>query len=270
MVEFTVGAQALSASVADLGQPFNSLIFAVILIGGSVILLLLAAMGLSLAGRRKMLTRGRMSKDELQAWRADIVRVVGEASQTQGAHVPLRRYWRGSGLTTANKFVILEDLLKRQVFYRAYSNDTVVSFFQQLSWDWLNRPVSWVRLSEQNWMKLATGTSARIVAGNDVIVIDGSPGAGVQKNSPNATQTITAVDDPSTATRVAKALREDAKALVEDSELRLRAENYALELEAHADRSDRENVRATLANVLAFASNSAGLWASTLAILGSR
>lgn len=264
-----VANQLLSLSTTSPELFFSRVTIVLLIAGGCIIGLLIICMVWSRIGRSRTRAKGALPAPELATLREELVDAVGVASQTQGAHVSLRGFWKDRGLTSAQKFVVLDDLLQRQVFYRAYSNDKVISFFQSLRWDWLNRPVSYVRLSDQHWTKLATGTSPGIVAGKGAIVVQDSPGAGVMSRSPHSTQNTSVEFSPQLVYDVAEALRNDSKALVPDHPLALTAEDFARQLELYAKRSEWENAKATLAEVMTFAANSAGLWASTLAILAS-
>lgn len=220
--------------------------------------------------RRKLIRKnGSLPEPVLRHWRASLIEQVKEATQSQGMRISLRIFWRGTGLTNANRYVILEPLLERQVLYRAYSTDPVVSFFQRLRWDFLNYPVGSVRLSEKSWIQLASGERPEMVANGDIIVITNSPGAGVQKSSPNAKQTINFEVSPALAAQLADALREDARAIAQQHPVRERAESLADRLEQDSRARRPSSTMQTVQEILAFTSDGAGLWAATLAILAA-
>ena len=111
-------------------SPNNAIVLTIVMLA----ILLGAVVALPGLRRRRVERLGQMAPEELQRWRADIVKQVGVASQTQGAHVTLRTFWKKTGLSGAQKYVVLKDLLDRQVFYPAFSSDRLVAFFQYVSW----------------------------------------------------------------------------------------------------------------------------------------
>lgn len=94
----------------------------------------------------------------------------------------------------------------------------------------------------------------------------------MNSRSPHATQTITqqfrSDVTPELVSAVIEALQSDAAALVPGNPLRQQAESYADLLRHDVAMGRTDAIKRTLGDVLAFAANSAGLWASTLAILG--
>lgn len=256
-----------ATAVAALGN--NPVMLPLFILGFAVILVALLA-AVSHLRRRAMEQQGSLPDAQLQHWRTLLVDAVGEASQTQGARVNLRNFWRSSGLSKAQRFVVLQDLLRRQVLYRAYDPDRLVAFLQRVRWDFWHLPVAVVRLSDQHWVRLAAGAGAGVVANGDVILVQDSPGAGVVSRSSDVNQTMTQEVTPDLIQGLVEALRTDAKALVSGHDLREQAESLAdtLERDSVADRSSA--VKKTVSDVLEFTANGAGLWAATLAILGVR
>ena len=257
----------LSSGANPLAGPFGGLILGVliglVLLGG----LLLAVPALL---RRRAARLGELPEETLREIRADLVAKVGEASQTQGSSISLRGFWRGTGMTRPQRFVVLSDLLRRQVFYAVYSTDGVTAFVRRLFWDFLAFPVSWVRLSDQNWQRLASGASPSVVANGDVVIVQGSPGAGVIVNSPRSTQTITVEPDTEFVLALVTALRNDSQALMPGHALREQAESYADALENDAAAGRASSVKRTISSIVEFVSNGASLWVSTLSLLGQR
>lgn len=256
--------------VAMTTQPLGDLIRIVAVVLLVALVLVLGLLVASARLRRRIVREGQLDPSILEAERAELVAFVGEHSQAQGQTVLLRKYWRSRGLTRAQRYVVLEDLLNRQVLNAAFSNESVEGFFQGVFWNTLHFPVSAVRLSQLNWQKLASGASAGIVANGDVIIVRDSPGAGVASRSPHANLTISQELSAGTAEALIAALRKDAQGLVPGHELREHAESLADSLERDAAEGRWGSVRRTAQSVLEFASNSAGLWASTLAILGAK
>lgn len=112
----------------------------------------------SLLRKRRVERRGQMSESTLHEWRTRLVGEVGERSRTKGASVNLRGFWHRSGLTRPQRYVILSDLLKRQILYPAYSSDGILRFFENVWWHWLHLPVGAVRLSDLDWLAVGLGT----------------------------------------------------------------------------------------------------------------
>jgi hypothetical protein len=172
-------------------------------------------------------------------------------------------------LSNAQRFVVMRELLDRQILYAAYSNDRFVAFFQHVNWNILHNPVGVVRLSDQNWQRLASGASAGIVANGDVILVQNSPGAGVVSRSRGATQTIAQDVNPALVEALVQALRRDAQSLVAGHPLREQAESFADTLHRDSLANRWASVKRTMGDVLEFAANGVGLWAATLAVLGA-
>ena len=238
------------------------------------ILLLVSFTLIKVFARRNKLRKGVLEDGKLERYRALLVESVGERSRTQHAAVPLRKTWtdlarkQGEELTGAQRYVILDDLLRRNVLLPAYSTDSVTAFFQGLSWNLLQRPVTRVVLSDLDWQRLASGQKASIVAnGGDIIYVNESPGAGVVSRSPHAKQSIEMRLDLDNIERLIHGIESDAASLQPGTPLRLRAERFVIHLRQDSERGDWERVRSTLTELLAFAANAAGLWVSTMAIL---
>jgi hypothetical protein len=238
-----------------------------------IALSMLALMGLALAysarRRRRVERRGHMSERDLVHWREELVEAVWDASTTQGAFVTIGKFQKEQGLTTAQRYVVLKELLERQVLYPAYSADGLVAFFQHVRWDFLHLPVTAVRLSEQHWQRLTKGQPAAVVANGDVIFVQDSPGAGVVSRSTNVTQTFTQEVSPALVDAVVEALRSDAGVFAPGHAVRDQAESYADTLQRDAAAGRWTSVRRTLGEVLSFTNNGMGLWAATLAILAA-
>jgi hypothetical protein len=241
------------------------------LVGAALALIVLMGLALAFSAhrRKRVVRQGQMSERDLLDWRKELVEAVGEASKTRGASVSLRGFRQESGLSKAQFYVVLQDLLKRQVFYCVYSSDKFVAFFQHVRWDFFHLPVTVVRLSEQNWQRLTNGTSAGIVANGDVILVQDSPGAGVVSRSTNVTQSFTREVSPDFVGALAQALRADSAGLVPGHALREQAESYADTLERDAAAGRWTSVRRTACAVLEFTANGMGLWAATIAILAA-
>jgi hypothetical protein len=222
--------------------------------------------------RARMFRTGVLPDAELERYRTYLVEVVGETSRTQGTQVRLRGAWqalnqsRGARLTAAQRYVVLDDLLERGVFKRAYSADSVVRFFQRLRWVELQRPVSVVALSDLDWQRLASGGEASMVANGDIIILRDSPGAGIMSRSPHGRQYLSADLEPQAVIEIVRALRKDAAELREGNPLREQAESYAEHLETELRGGHQARIKEILQDVLSFASNAASLWSSTLSI----
>lgn len=265
--------QRATAASAPLEKLTHVAITVVVVAVIALALWLVASWAWRRIARARMLRRGALPDSELHQYRTYLVEVVGEASRAQGRRVKLRGAWkmldgaRGSRLTAAQRYVIVDDLLEREVFQRAYDGDAVVRFFQHLRWVYLQRPVSIVRLSEMDWQRLAAGREASIVAnGGDIIVVRDSPGAGIMSRSPDGRQHLRTGLDSEAVIEVVRALRTDAKRLHEGDPLRTQAESYAQDLETELHSGNQARIKGILQDVLSFASNAASLWASTLSI----
>jgi hypothetical protein len=234
-----------------------------------MVLLIVMVVG-SVLRRRSVTRRGQLKPEELRHWRAALVKRVGEASQTKGSRIRLRRFWKKTGLSSANKYVILSDLLERQIFYPVPSATGLVAFVQGVRWNILHLPVTFVRLSDLNWHRIAAGDSPGMVANGDVIVINHSPGAAIANRSPNTTQRIRQELTPEFVTELVRALRQDAERLAPEGIDRELAESLAETLERDLIARRWGSARNTIERVVELASNSAGLLAATLSILGAR
>lgn len=266
-----IGAPAFAAGETTSFDRMTGSLYPVIAIALAIfIVLLILVVGFSYLRRRKVEKLGQLPPDELLHWRTSLVELVGEASQTRGAHISLHNFWRKTGLTAPQKYVALKPLLAQQVFYPAYSSDKLVASFQRIRWNLLHFPVSFVRLSDLNWQKLASGESAGIVASGDVIFVQNSPGTGIMSRSKGGRQTIKQEWTPTLVHELASALRHDAMALRSGHPLREQAESYADTLERDVSANRWESVKRTANDVLEFAANGAGFWAATLTILGVR
>lgn len=248
-----------------IANPLKYLFWALLILA----ILLAAFFAISSVIRRIRMKKGFVPEPALSKYREGLVEAVGEASQTKGAQIKLRNFWRGKKLSISQRYFILDSLIRSQVFYKAYSNDKVIAFFQRLSWDFLSRPASWVQLSEQKWTKLASGASPNIVAGNDVIVVSHSPGVALASKSTNVSQRVEINFSQNLVTDVAKALRLDASNLIQGHHLRKEAEAFADQLDSYARKSEWSKAKETLARVVKFAESSASLWASTMQIFAA-
>jgi hypothetical protein len=264
-VQDASGSAAITLS--DVDQSF--FVKAVAVIALSMLALMGVALAYSTRRRRSVERRGQMPERDLLHLREELIEAVWDASTTQGAFIRIRKFQKERGLTTAQHYVVLKELLERQVLYPAYSADGLVAFFQHVRWDFLHLPVTAVRLSEQHWQQMTKGQPAGIAANGDVIFVQDSPGAGVVSRSTNVTQTFTQEVSPALVDAVARALRNDAGVFAPGHTVREQAESYADTLERDAAAGRWTSVRRTLGEVLAFTNNGMGLWAATLAILAA-
>ena len=250
------------------------------LLGGLNAIAIVVAIGLiglvvlvSLGRHFSLMRRGWMPDEHLEWRRDDLLLKVGEATHQYGMPVALRSYWRGAEVTSAQRYVVLHGLFRRRILTPVYSTEKLIEFFQVLSWNVLRMPAGYVRLSEKQWHKLIAPRS--IIADNGSTVVAESHNTSVTAHSPGAFTTATAMTvlpqlTPALIEALVDALRHEAQTFAPGSLPRERAESYADTLERDAAANRWESIKTTTSEVVEFASNLAGLFASTLSVLGFR
>lgn len=174
--------------------------------------------------------------------------------QKEEPRVAIAPFWRAKKFTAAQKYYILEPLLRRNILRPAESQDSVERGVQNFWRNILNRPVGQVVLNERDWLQMAQGASGIVING-------GMHGGIVQQGSGNTAKDARGGDDLEKVLRLVQALRMDAVAQhpADAEEL----ESLADALEGDARKSRWSQVQRTLDRVAGLVTSSGKVLAAT-------
>lgn len=222
-----------------------------------------------LRGKRRE-NLGRLPEDTKRSVQSELIEVVYTASQQKQTIVKLSGFWKSKGYNTSQRYVILKDLLDRQLLFKAYDPYGIGSFFQFLSWDVFKRPPTRVYLSEQQWQKLSSGASGTSIINGDVQIVH-NPTGNVQVAGRGATQTqMNTGLNYQDIFRLIDALRQDCRSLQSDpqwSEKVEEAQSLADHLESDANAGRWKQAQQTAKKTLEFAANLTTVFANTAQFL---
>ena len=206
---------------------------------------------------------GRLPKNIKHSVQSELIKAVYDASQQRGTRVKLSNFWKSKNYSSSQKYVILKDLLDRQLFFKAYDPDRIGRFLQFLSWDVFKRPPTKVYLSEQQWQKLSSGAS---IINGDVQIVN-IPTGNIQIAGRGAMQTQMNMGlNSQDIFRLIDALRQDCRSLQADPQWREKveeAQSLADHLESDANAGRWKQAQKTAKTALEFAANLTTVFTST-------
>ena len=227
---------------------------------------LLLAVFSYLWGRRRE-NLGRLPDDLKRSVQSELIKVVYNASQQKQTIVKLSGFWKSKDYNTSQRYVILKDLLDRQLFFKAYDLDRISRFLQFLAWDVFKRPPTKVYLSEQQWQKLSSGAS--VINGDIQIVNNPTGNIQIAGRCAMQTQTNTGLNSQDLF-RLIDALRQDCRLLQSDprwSEKVEEAQSLADHMESDANAGRWKQAQKTAKTALEFAANLTTVFANTAQFL---
>jgi|GEM_PF-7006263 hypothetical protein len=231
-----------------------------------LILFLLLTTFSYLRGKRRE-NLGRLPEDLKRSVQSELIEAVYDASQQKNTRVKLSAFWESKDYTISQRYVILKDLLDRQLFFKAYDPDSIISFIQRLSWGVFKHPPTWVYLSEQQWQKLSSGAS---IINGDVQIVN-NPTGNTQIAGRGATQTqMNTGMNSQDIFRLIDALRLDSQSLKSDprwSKEMEEAQSLADHLESDANAGRWTQAQQTAKKALEFAANLTTIFANTAQFL---
>ena len=230
-----------------------------------ILFLLLTTLSYLQGKRRENL--GRLPEDLKHSVQSELIEAVYDASQQKNTRVKLSAFWKSKDYTTSQRYVILKDLLDRQLFFKAYDLDRISRFLQFLAWDVFKYPPTWVYLSEQQWQKLSSGAS---IINGDVQIVN-NPTGNMQIAGRGATQTqMNTGMNSQDIFKLIDALRLDSQSLESDprwSKEVEEAQSQADHLESDANAGRWKQAQQTAKKALEFAANLTTVFANTAQFL---
>lgn len=232
---------------------------------------------------RRYRVAAQLDERTIQRLKEELLTFVKDESPTRGIAVPLGKFWKGRGISTADRHMVLEGLFQRKILFPAYSTDQMVSFFQVLSWKLFASPPPYVKLSDRDWNQLANGqktavTVKKLIGTQNKIkkqknsktvvkdVQDSAVAVGTRNNVKNRGGRIEALSSEDLV-RLIGALRHDARFLPHREREEAESTADALEADLTADRMSSA-LRKTNA-LLDVVSKAAGAWTATSAVLST-
>ena len=210
---------------------------------------------------------GRLPKNIKHSVQSELIKAVYDASQQRGTRVKLSNFWKSKNYSSSQRYVILKDLLDRQLFFKAYDPDRIGWFLQFLSWDVFKRPPTRVYLSEQQWQKLSSGAS---IINGDVQIVN-NPTGNIQIAGRGAMQTQMNMGlNSQDIFRLIDALRQDCRSLQADPQWREKveeAQSLADHLESDANAGRWKQAQKTAKTALEFAANLTTVFTNTAQFL---
>lgn len=210
---------------------------------------------------------GRLPNNITHSVQSELIKAVYDASQQRGTRVKLSNFWKSKNYSSSQRYVILKDLLDRQLFFKAYDPDRISRFLQFLAWDVFKRPPTRVYLSEQQWQKLSSGAS---IINGDVQIVN-NPTGNIQIAGRGAMQTqMNTGLNSQDIFRLIDALRQDCRSLQADprwSEKVEEAQSLADHLESDANAGRWKQAQKTAKTALEFAANLTTVFANTAQFL---
>ena len=210
---------------------------------------------------------GRLPDDLKRSVQNELIEAVYIASQQKQTIVKLSGFWKSKDYNTSQRYVILKDLLDRQLFFKAYDPDRISRFLEFLSWDVFKRPPTRVYLSEQQWQKLSSDAS---IINGDVQIIN-NPTGNIQIAGRGAMQTqMNTGLNSQDIFRLIDALRQDCRSLQSNPQWREKveeAQSLADHLESDANAGRWKQAQKTAKTALEFAANLTTVFANTAQFL---
>ena len=151
----------------DITNTLQTLTYWLIAIGAVIIVLLVVVFFVvPKLTRRRALRQGTIPDAEARSVREQLLEAVRQAATEPKTHVDLSGFWKGTGYTSAQRFFILDPLIKGGILTPAWSSDGLINSVQTVGHILAKAPRS-VILNTRDWTRMATGVSAGVLINGD-------------------------------------------------------------------------------------------------------